>query len=911
MVCRRVFQAYQSKFLISTRDRRWTHNSFSFGIIRLFSTEPVNSMLTGLFRVRSLRAGGLHGATEMVQYYGWITSLKRLMRLPMVYGLRADTVFRAVIAAMMVMTAAHATAQDEAADRVPSVASRIPRATAEAPRPVAVIDRQDIEMSGITNVRRLLLRRAVFNSFGLYRPLVLGTGRAAVLVNGRRIADSTLDLDTLPISAVERVEILGDSAAVLHGGHAIAGAINIVLRRGYKGVEVQVSGDRPTQRGGDSEHASAVWGGALGRGRLTIGLDHFRRQEIRDADRDYSRAKWTPGGPFSETQGVSVGGNTVFIRTGAASSVARPLGDCRESVYTGVLTNPYGISGTGCGFAYADIAWHWERVERNGLFLNADHPLGDSVDIYFDARAARTNTAFRYAPSVGTFAFTNTLNQRQIVAHRFVGHGNRDWRTELKEYDLTLGLRGRFGDGIGYDAHLRYYRHDALETGDTFVSESAIQKAITDGRYDVENPFSTAPDHRAAIRETGLHLSRDQVTDHKTARASFDGAAFAFRGNDVRWAAGAEVANEDWRDIYDYRDVDNRSYEAGDVLGSAGNSASGQRQRWAAFAEVSVPLLDDWDLTLAGRRDDYDDVGAAFSHQIASRYRLSRNLALRASWSAGARAPSLRALHALETLDYPFICDTSNLVGTLADCDELQVPRASVGNPDLKPDEAESFNLGATASLGSFSLSVDWFQIELSDVPRELSAQAIIDLEAEGKLPPRAQVVRDGGVIARIDSPLYNSGEVDVAGLDFRARAGWETDWVDMTLDANWSRLTRYESRVAGRKDPGDYPRDRVHTSLRATRGRVTANWSVHAVSGYRNVLRTARYKAWVGHDITLRYRYAFGYGGLEFVGGVLNVGDRGPSTDPTAPGLESAALTLDSSLGRTVFLTAKFSFRL
>ena len=76
-------------------------------------------------------------------------------------------------------------------------------------------------------------------SWAISRPFVLGNGRTAILVNGRRISDSTFDLDTLPISAVERVEILSDTAAALHGGHAIGGAINIVLRRGFEGVEVQ------------------------------------------------------------------------------------------------------------------------------------------------------------------------------------------------------------------------------------------------------------------------------------------------------------------------------------------------------------------------------------------------------------------------------------------------------------------------------------------------------------------------------------------------------------------------------------------------------------------------------------------------------------------------------------------------
>ena len=123
------------------------------------------------------------------------------------------------------------------------------------------------------------------------------------------------------------------------------------------------------------------------------------------------------------------------------------------------------------------------------------------------------------------------------VFHRFVAHDNRDWQTDMEEHDLSVGVRGRLY-GVGYDAHLRYYLHDAVETGDTFVSRSAIVKAIGDGRYDIENPFSTDPDHLAAVRETGLQLKHDQVTEHRTTRVSFNGAAFPLSGGHVLLGRG-------------------------------------------------------------------------------------------------------------------------------------------------------------------------------------------------------------------------------------------------------------------------------------------------------------------------------------------------------------------------------------
>ena len=836
---------------------------------------------------------------------------------------RLNAILRPVAAFMVVLATSAASPQVEAAGGELSVASHIPGAATDSDRPVTVIDRTDIELSGLANLWDILAGRLPYNSFGFYRPLVLGGGRFAFLVNGRHFTDSEIDLDAIPISAVENIEILSDSATALHGGYAIGGAVNIVLKRDFEGAEIRVGADFPTGAGGDSEHLSAMWGGAIGKGHLTVGVDVFRREEVLYADRDYSRASWTPGGPFSEASGVSVGGNTVFIRT-SDGFIARPIGDCSGIGYTGVLTDPFNIPGTGCGYAYADIMWAWESRDRESLFLNFDYPLGENTDLYFDARLTRSDAAYRYAPSVGDFVFVPSEGLRgQLLAdpeidrvppwlyavHRFVSHGNRDFIEDHEEYDLTLGVEGEFSGGVGYDAYLRYYLHDVDETGGTFVSESAVQWAILTGRYDIENPFSTTPEHLEAIRETGLDLTGDRDEYHTTAHVSFDGTAFALGGGDARWAAGAEFAYEDWLHVHDYLSVFERSHEVGDVLGTGGVDAAGERRHWSVFSEMSLPLQSNWEVDLLGRHDEYSDVGNAFVHQVASRYRLNEAFTVRGSWSGGSRAPSLTALHAEEAIGYPYICDPSTLTGDSEDCDEYQVLSVGRGNPNLKPDDAESLSLGAVTGLGPLSLSADLFWINLSRVPAALSAQSAVDLEAEGRLPPGVNIERDGDLITRIEGAWVNSGETDVAGVDLHAGADWETDWADMAFDTRWSHTTRHEHRVVGEVQPGDFPRNRVHASLRATRGSVTASWNILAVSSYQNSLRTARYRPWMGHDVTLRWQDPFGLSGVALTGGILNVADRGPSLDHTAPGEEGAAETWDSVRGRTVFLSVKYFF--
>ena len=183
-----------------------------------------------------------------------------------------------------------------------------------------------------------------------------------------------------------------------------------------------------------------------------------------------------------------------------------------------------------------------------------------------------------------------------------------------------------------------------------------------------------------------------------------------------------------------------------------------------------------------------------------------------------------------------------------------------------------------------------------------------MDLEARGALPPGVAVTRtQEGKVERIDSPIVNSGETDASGVDVRARLDWDIAWADLAIDARWLRMSRQETRVAGELQPGDYPRDRVHGSLRASRGGLTASWSVYAVSGYWNARRTGRFDGWVGHDITVRWRDPFGLSGMDLTGGVLNIADRGPSIDPTDP--DAADVSLDSGRGRTIFLTATMSW--
>ena len=538
---------------------------------------------------------------------------------------------------------------------------------APAPRVVAKYERDFIERSGAQTLEELL-------ETGITRYFLTGGQSLLVLVNGRPYATTASDLDTLPLSAIERIELLsGDTLGTL-GGSAVRGALNIVLRNDLDGVEVRAVARMPTRDGGDGWQGSAFWGGAIGEGRMTVGVDVLGREEIAARSREHSRSEWTEGGAFDETQNVSVGGNTVWIvdieddRLAGIRSVS--LGECDPAKgYTGPLDNPPGPrvqpGDKGCGFAYGAIMWNTVRYDQQNAILNLEHPVGEEALLHVDANFTLGDGAFRYAPSVGSFVFRpnddllGAINRAAgtdfdsnedlfVVAHRFAGHGNRDWRSDSREHDISARLTGRLTENLGYDVLVDAYRLDGSVEGNTFVHEGRIREEIRAGNYDLENPFSRAPEHVAAIRRSSLTEEQDFGGDYQGARLALEGDGFSIGGRRAAWTSGVRLARAESHDVTVFRARDGSTHDVSEVLGSGGASFSGERKAAAAFAETSLPLLENLDLRLAGRGDDYDDVGGTTSWRLGAEYRPTGLLTLRILLERGraaalaARSPQLR-----------------------------------------------------------------------------------------------------------------------------------------------------------------------------------------------------------------------------------------------------------------------------
>ncbi|MCY4454203.1 MAG: TonB-dependent receptor [Immundisolibacterales bacterium] len=798
-------------------------------------------------------------------------------------------------------------------------------ALAPAPQIIAEYDRGFIERSGAQTFGEML-------DTGIIRYFFTGGRNLLILVNGRRYATTAHNLDSLPLSAVERIEVLRAESLGTFAGHAaVRGAFNLVLRKDLDGFDVRTVARMPTRDGGDARQGSVVWGGGFGEGgHLTVGVDILDREEIAGSTREHSRSEWAPGGSFAEAKNVSVGGNTVYVfDTSERELRAVALGKCdRAQGYAGPLSNPPGIDSgdKGCGFAYGDFWWDTASYDQRNAILSLDHPLGERARVHMDANVTHGRSAFRYAPSVDVFsvapgeglldainesarkadpAFEATGDDIFSVGHRFIGHGNRDWRWSTEEYDLSARVEGRLAEGLGYDGRISAYRYDGSLSGDTFVDAEAIRHEIEAGRYDLTDPLAVDPDHQGAIERSSLREEEDVGSRYLGARLALEGAGPGIGGRDSAWTAGVELAEVEAHRLLAFRAGDGRTRDVNGVLGSGGTSYAGERDAAGAFAEVSVPVADTVDVRAAGRADEYDDVGGLRAWRLGAEYRPSDIVTLRGSWSAGDDAPSMHHLHSTASQDHPYVrcipesgppprkCDTANY---------RQVTRRTSGNTELEPSGSERFSIGAEARRGPFYLVADWYWLTTSELPGQHDASWAMLNHPE--CPPGGGsgcIERAAGDITIHDS-FENIVKTEVSGVNTRFGARAETGWGFVAMRGFWRYVTSSEEHIAGEERPYPLPRNAVRIVTSVGRGDLTAFWAVNYRDEIESRWGDGRFNSWTGHDVTLDWRRPLGLENVRLTAGVYNVTDAKLSTNTANPSVTDGPRA--AGWGRTLFVT-------
>lgn len=864
----------------------------------------------------------------------------------------------AALASVPVQAQEGPAAADDEIEEVVVTGSRIRRTVDDSPSPVTVIERASIDLTGLESVADVL-RSTSYNSFGSFRErsgtsagqiaLIdlrgLGSDRTAVLINGRRVpgnpflGSAAVDLNSLPLSAVDRIEILTDSASAVYGTDALGGVVNVILRDDYEGAEMQIGAANPQRAGAEEDNFSFTWGSAGAKSNLLFSGEWFTRNPIFDGDRDYSAVEIRDPGDGTgpnlgvDTTGVSAGGNTAFHPFFAA---AEAIGDCPTDVYAGIVEDPFGIPGTACGFGYADISAQTGGLDRVSTFLTGEYEWAPGHELFMENRYSRIKSFGRYAPAVGFFSVDGDSPHNPFdtsdpsypkdadgvplpfsVFHRFVAHGPRDDDTVRFEFDTVLGAKGEFDfaqKAVNYQGFARFYRYDAAEEGETYILQSQVEEEVRAGTYNLTDPFARDPVNMGAVGRMAATLYRDILTEYTHAGVTFDGFAWDLPAGPIGWAAGAEVASEEYMDDYDsFREAEN-------ILGSAGNSSGGDRSRYAAFAEVSIPIIDSLEMSVAARFDSYDDFGEAASPQIALRYSPFDMIVLRASFGEGFKAPNLTELYSSRSQSFNDTTDTFRCAAIGIDpCPTNQVENFSGGNPELEAETAESLNVGIVLEpLESLSLSVDYYEIAIEDVVTLLGIQTALRLENEGVLPPGVVVRRgaptqpgDPGALVSIDRVFANLAVREVKGVDVRAAYRYELDLGTLSFNLQASRIEKFNITPS----PGEDQFDLVGAEgAPQNRGTFNANFQsgIYSLSYFwRNIGKhrgagTGRYPIHNTHDVTA---VALVPWGGELTIGVRNFTDEDPAYDDVNGYDDGTVLPLYDVAGRTPFIRYRHTF--
>ncbi|MDH3275565.1 MAG: TonB-dependent receptor [Gammaproteobacteria bacterium] len=702
------------------------------------------------------------------------------------------------------MSAQVAFAQDTQVEEVIVTGSRIGRSSDfESPSPMTTVDREYIDNSGYLNLQQLLEKvpaagNGTFSTRGNNQDSTangasavslrgLGADATLVLVNGRRVAISSfaesvttnfVDINSIPVAAIERVEILKDGASAVYGSDAVAGVVNIVLRKNFEGVEFTVGYGNTSKADIDETTFSAIWGTGSDDGNVTMIFDYFKNDSLFNAERSkLSTANQSSRGgeDFRSSRG--------FPGTFIVDGVTMVDPTCPPERDVGV-----------CLFDYGPFNVLIPESERTGLILLGNKSLGGNVELFTEIGVQHNTSIAQGAPtpldgSAGlTVPSTHPNNPFvgattiDVLRFRPVDAGPRQWSIESDNLRILLGLRGEFNDW-SWEVAASRGRSESLQTGNLaqgWVRTDFLQMEIDAGNYNIFGTTFNSPDVLDRVRTT---LVRQGNADLKTFDATISGEIFDMSAGAAMMAAGVEYRDESVSDIPDDQ------FQRGLIFGTESVSAAAARDNWSAFVEFSLPLLENLELQLAARYDDYSDFGNTTNPKIAARWDANEMFAVRGSWGQGFRAPSLAQIGLGPSQESLFFSDTFGCAVNPTYCATTDYTVIFSGNPLLQPEESETLNFGVTVNpMENLSVSLDYWDItqekKISSAPFGFLYNSFCDDQnstvcvRDTPLPGESL-----GALESVSTSFVNIGEQSATGIDLAA--SYTTDVGAGTLDLN------------------------------------------------------------------------------------------------------------------------------
>jgi len=762
--------------------------------------------------------------------------------------------------------------------RVEVTGSSIKRTEAETAGSVQVLNRDDIEKTGQMTALGILTSTASIDtnlssatsssgSFatGASGVSMRGLGKVStlILVNGRRIAQYGLadgaqenftNLDAIASDAIERIEILKEGASARYGSDAIAGVVNIILRKDYQGAKIR-TGYQESQHFHDnrSRNVSAIVGfGDIDTNGFNtyISGEFYKRDGYSQADIAKYYPSWhrlTPGrSTYDAPSAYSPTGNyyrsaTNIVRAPGcpADSIDPTDGLCKFDItpYTGLTTDN----------------------KRHAIASNTHFRIGKNIDANFEITTAGATSDYIVAPSAlqptTSSSIWYNVRENKMVGPFFypklpVGHPSNPYpvatefrtrlmdtgdgfnfnRTESDQHRVMLTLRGDIGDWE-WNAAGGWMKSSATKATRN-ASATGYTNAIVNGTYKFgqQNDYAVL-DSMFPIRTT------EGEADVKFFDASISGTVAQLPAGPLQVAFGTDIR----RNAYWMKSSEN--VLRGELIGVFGLQVDDAIDQYALFAEANVPLVKRLSLDAAVRADKSSNADVHFSPKLGLKWNATDSLLLRATASGGFRAPNVvetgnglgRSSVATGVNDprrCPIATQLNNLIQNAAGAttvDKTQgntfrnaecsanLPSFVSSNPDLEPETSRSLTAGVVwEPIKNWTTALDYYFIERRN---EIGTRSTTDiLRGEANLPAGQLIrvdssiadneflalvrkyapgntVNYGGVgqLGMVYNPYVNSGRTRVSGLDFDVMGRFKFSGMDWRLKVDGNYILKYQ----------------------------------------------------------------------------------------------------------------------
>ena len=844
--------------------------------------------------------------------------------------------------------------------RVEITGSSIKRLAAQTSLPITTMRADDFAKQGLATAQEVLATIPMNQSSqGASQSVGSGTGGRAgadlrglggdktlVRLNGRRLANhpffaDTVDLNIIPVAALDRVEVLRDGASAIYGTDAIGGVINFITKRSYNGMAVTVEAFEPVHSGGGDEarvNFTGGWGELNNDGYNFLAvLDFHRQSSLLAIDRPFSRTGVRPDRGVSQTSGTPFPAN-FFSENGIAGNPYFATG-CRPPASIPSTTNRT------CRFdftQYVDDIPLTTQGSFLGRFTKKFGPDHTGSLEYLHTRSANVS---RVAPpplaGIGltmtsdspfypgrgiTPAVAGLTGEPLDVSWRPLVTGKRKQRDISQTDRLLANMEGSLA-GWDYNTGLTYSIGRARSN---FTGGYVIDQRMIDGvGSGILNPFGEQTAAGNAFLQNSLLLGEFLNARVKSSALDFRASRdiYTLPAGQVGFAIGAEIRH------------DRATYTVNRALASQASSSGyadaqdqqGSRTIRALFSEVNIPVIKNLELNLAGRYDRYSDVGSSFNPKVALRWQPAPVFLMRGSYNRGFRAPTLYDIYGPQTStntaepwDDPRLCPNGvpvaganpNIV-----CNQQQTIRQG-GNPMLKPEKSRTWSAGVVLEpTRSVTVSADVWDIKLKQQISALAEQTLF-----GNFPKYQNLFIYNAAGTRLDYVLattMNLGEVRTNGLDLSLlwrlpRHQWG-NWA-LSVDGTYVHKYDYQNEPGGpfTENAGRYADASPVFRWRhnATVAWSTGPWSVtlanRFMSGYtdqNNVAqqfeqRVAHYSTW-----SLSTTYS-GNKQLDVTAGVKNLLDKDPPyTNQTTTFQQGYDPRYTDPLGRTFYVRATYKF--